>query len=183
MFCISLCNFFLDFSSTSQEECDEFPLISEMNKLKINKSDSDFSDIPSKLKDLDLFHTKLSNKLKSKTSHSYEIGKFLSNKIGKPKLKKQVLSEKTLKRLIDLQIPTFKGIKREKPRRKMTMLKKNIIKNRKKSRPKLNKSDDIDDENAVKEMKLFEIQQQLAEVMSSFSSDKEVITHSRSFRS
>lgn len=138
------------------------------------------------------FHTKLSNKLKSKTSPSYKIEIFLSNKIKKQKTNKPILSEKTLKKLVDLEIKTFQGKKREIPHRKLTRLKKNIIRNRKRHRAQVKKEEDpIEDEH---ELKLFETpQNMLVKVESSLEKlnlseegvcrDKEVIKHSRNFRS
>lgn len=122
------------------------------------------------------FEMKFSNKVRKKITKTTHLGSFMNQK--PPKVAKSVELEKILKKIEESHIVTFRGKKREIPRRNLSRLKKNILRIRTENQEKHESVSKSNEEptTIINSLKNLKIETTGSEAL------KEVIQHSRQFR-
>lgn len=142
------------------------------------------------------FDIKYSNKIKKRISKSSNLGTFIHKK--PVKLFKNVDLAKLMQKIKDSEIVTFKGRKREIPKRNLTRLKKNILRIRAENAEKQKAVSDINTlrceeplkPEMIESLKSLKVDHELnvgsnGSILckNPFQDTKKIVQHSRQFRS
>lgn len=122
------------------------------------------------------FDAKYSRKVRKRITKSSRLCTFLSKKPVK-----DVDLEKFMKKIKDSQIITFKGRKREFPKRKITRLKKNILRIRAERAGKQEAVDTTETEIITDDSE--PLKPDVIELIGNLKLEDEIVQHSRQFRS
>lgn len=125
------------------------------------------------------FDAKYSRKVRKRITKSSRLCTFLSKK--PVKVVKDVDLEKFMQKIKDSQIITFKGRKREFPKRKITRLKKNILRIRAERAGKQEAVDTTETEIITDDS--VPLKPDVIELIGSLKLEDEIVQHSRQFRS